>query len=46
LGDQSEYSYGEEETCKKQTFLNVLDETKSEQKVNPWNIILKKLVIV
>jgi hypothetical protein len=46
LGDQSEYRYGEEETGKKETFLNILDETKSEEKVNPWNIMFEKLVIV
>jgi hypothetical protein len=46
LGDQSEYRYGEEETGRRETFLTTLDETRSSQKVNVWNIMLKKLAIV
>jgi len=46
LGDQSEHCYGEEETVRKETFLTTLDETKSAQKVNQWNVMFKKLVIV
>jgi hypothetical protein len=46
LGDQSEFRYGEGERGRNETFLNILNETKSEQNVNPWNIMLKKFVIV
>jgi uncharacterized protein YheU (UPF0270 family) len=43
---QSEYRFGEEETSWKKRFENISDETKCGQKVNLWNMMLKKLVVV